>query len=80
MKKLKPKGLAPVLRESVQEIIRFKQNREVIDLDHMAKLIRVDIDALIHIQGVVIVNSLDGNSHRLFQVGLDLIRQTQITG
>lgn len=79
MKKLKPKGLAPVLCESVQEIIRFKQYREVINLDHMAKLIRVDIDALVHIQGVVIVNLLDGNSHCLFQVGLDLIGQTQTT-
>lgn len=43
----------------------------------MTKLIRVDIDTHADIHRVVIVNMLNGDSHGLFQVCLNLIGQTQ---
>lgn len=67
--------LAPVLCESIQEVFCFEHRWEVIDLDHVAKLIRVDTHILIY--GEVIVNVLDGNGHCLFQMCLDLTGQTQ---
>lgn len=62
--------LTPVVCESIQEVICFEHRWKVIDLDHMAKLIRVDAHILIH--RVVIMDVLNGKRHCLFQMCLDL--------
>lgn len=68
----------PVVCKSIHEVVCFEHRWEVIDLNHMAKLNRVDTHVLIN--RVVIVYMLNGNSHRLFQMCLDLTGQTQYYG
>ena len=67
--------IAPVVCESIQEVIGFETLWEAVDLDHVGKRLRADAHILI--RGVVILNVLNGNSYGLFQMCLDLTRQTQ---
>lgn len=69
--------LAPELCKSIQQVIGFEHRWEVIDLNHVTKLIRVEADAHTHVDRVVIVNMLKGNCPCLVQVCLNLRGQTQ---
>lgn len=71
-------GFTPVFCESIQEVICFEQRWEVIDLDHMAELICVDAHALVN--GIIIVDVLDGKSRGFFQMCSYLTGKTQRNG
>lgn len=67
----------PVLCKSIQEVVRLEDHWEVIDLNHVTKLIRIDADTHALIHRVVIVSVLNGDGHCLLQVGLDLRGQRE---
>lgn len=71
------KLLTPVLFKGIKQVVCREHGRKVIDLNHMAKVIRVDPHVLK--TGVVTVDMLNGNSHCLFQVCHDLILQKHNT-
>lgn len=60
----------PVFRKSVQQVVRLERGREIVDLDDVAKLVRVDVDA--HVNKVVVARVLNANSRGLLQVRLNL--------
>lgn len=62
--------LAPELRESIQEVLRFEKRWEVVDLNDVAKVTHIQAHVLVC--AVVIVNVLNGKNNSLFQIRLDL--------
>lgn len=67
---IKSHRFLPVFRKSVQQVVRLERGREIVDLDDVAKLVRVDVDA--HVNKVVVARVLNANSRGLLQVRLNL--------
>lgn len=61
----------------IQQVIRFKDGWEVVDLNYMAKLFRIEVDVEALVQSVVVLGVLNGDVPWLLQVGLDLTARTQ---
>lgn len=66
--------ILPVFCKSVQQVVRLENGWELIDLDDVTKLVQRDVDA--HVNKVVVVSMLNGNSPCLFQVHINLKAQT----
>lgn len=61
----------------IQQVVRLKDGWEVVDLNYMAKLFRIEVDVEALVQSVVVLGVLNGDVPWLLQVGLDLTARTQ---
>lgn len=61
----------------IQQVVRLKDGWEVVDLNYMAKLFRIEVDVEALVQSVVVLGVLNGDVPWLLQVGLDLTAWTQ---
>lgn len=58
--------------EGIQQVVGFKDGWEVVDLNHVTKLFRIEVDVQALVQSVVVLGVLNGDVVGLVHVGLDL--------
>lgn len=69
---------SPVFSERIQQVVRFEDGREVVDLNDVSKLFRIEAEVQALVQSVVVLGVLDGDAPWLVHMGLNLTATPKI--
>lgn len=63
---------SPVFGKGVQQVVGFEGSWDVVDLNDVAELFRIEVQVKALVDDVVVLGELGADVPRLLQVGLDL--------